>query len=178
MLSFGTSAVNGPYGWTQTPIREKSSHASTDTHEQQQQQEAVIATMKAEPIKMIKPEAPEGFQQPQPHHHAKKHDQKHKLLEKLPTMSDGEIIDLLQQGTMNHYMLEKHLPAERSVKLRRMYIASVLPTKEASKSLETLPFEHYNYDQVTGVCCENVIGYVPIPVGVVGMSQNIYINFF
>lgn len=172
MLSFGTSAVNGPYGWTQTPIREKSSHASTEQQQQQQQQDTVISTMKAEPVKIIKPEAPEGFQQQastKKHNHHHHQDAKHKLLEKLPTMSDGEIIDTLQQGTLNHYMLEKHLPADRSVKLRRMYIASMLPSKEASKGMETLPFEHYNYDQVTGVCCENVIGYVPIPVGVVGM---------
>jgi len=35
-------------------------------------------------------------------------------------------------------------------------------------TLEALPFESFDYDAVLGRCCENVIGYVPIPVGVAG----------
>jgi hydroxymethylglutaryl-CoA reductase (NADPH) len=35
-------------------------------------------------------------------------------------------------------------------------------------ALTKLPFEHYDYSMVEGACGENVIGYVPIPVGVAG----------
>ncbi len=31
-----------------------------------------------------------------------------------------------------------------------------------------MPVEHYDYSKVMGVCCENVIGYMPLPVGVAG----------
>ena len=36
------------------------------------------------------------------------------------------------------------------------------------RSLINLPFENYDYSSVRGACCESVVGYVPIPVGVVG----------
>jgi hydroxymethylglutaryl-CoA reductase (NADPH) len=31
-----------------------------------------------------------------------------------------------------------------------------------------LPYQNYNWAQVHGACCENVIGYMPLPVGVAG----------
>jgi len=34
--------------------------------------------------------------------------------------------------------------------------------------MSNLSFDHYNYEHVHGVCCENVLGYVQVPVGVVG----------
>jgi hydroxymethylglutaryl-CoA reductase (NADPH) len=34
--------------------------------------------------------------------------------------------------------------------------------------MQPLPFEHFDYSVVFGRCCENVIGYLPIPVGVAG----------
>jgi hydroxymethylglutaryl-CoA reductase (NADPH) len=39
-----------------------------------------------------------------------------------------------------------------------------------TKSLETslLPYLHYDYDKVMGQCCENVVGYVPLPLGIAG----------
>lgn len=47
----------------------------------------------------------------------------------------------------------------------------------SDKSLESLPFERFDYGKVSGQCCENVIGYIPVPVGVAGplkVDGNLY----
>ncbi|CAL8282186.1 unnamed protein product [Gadus morhua 'NCC'] len=44
-------------------------------------------------------------------------------------------------------------------------LSSRLPVPNA---LDRLPFRHYDYSKVMGNCCENVIGYMPVPVGVAG----------
>lgn len=38
-------------------------------------------------------------------------------------------------------------------------------------TLDNVPFKELNYDAVHHVCCENVIGYVPIPLGTL-LSDN------
>jgi hydroxymethylglutaryl-CoA reductase (NADPH) len=35
-------------------------------------------------------------------------------------------------------------------------------------SMDHLPYESYDYTKVLGSCCENVVGYVAIPVGIAG----------
>lgn len=82
-------------------------------------------------------------------------------------LNDEEILQLCQAGKIAPYALEKVLQDfERAVKVRRSLIsrASMTKTLEAS----ALPVQHYDYSKVMGACCENVIGYMPIPVGVAG----------
>lgn len=90
---------------------------------------------------------------------------------KAPLLSDEELIDLSLRGKIPGYALEKTLRDKtRAVKIRRSLIARTPATSHVSTLLETskLPYLHYDYDRVHGACCENVIGYMPLPVGVAG----------
>ncbi|GME47027.1 hypothetical protein GTA08_BOTSDO11753 [Neofusicoccum parvum] len=90
---------------------------------------------------------------------------------KAPTMTDEELIDLALVGKIPGYALEKTLENKvRAVKIRRAVVSRTHATRQTSFLLEKskLPYEHYNYDLVHGACCENVIGYLPLPLGVAG----------
>ncbi|KAJ7938276.1 hydroxymethylglutaryl-CoA reductase [Mycena leptocephala] len=91
----------------------------------------------------------------------------------LRELSDEEVVLLAQAGKIAGYALEKVLapaqePAglERAVRVRRALVsrASLTQTLESSD----VPFERYDYAKVLGACCENVVGYVPIPLGIAG----------
>ncbi|KAJ6590428.1 hydroxymethylglutaryl-coenzyme A reductase-domain-containing protein [Mycena vulgaris] len=101
------------------------------------------------------------------------------LLERAPKagglreMNDEEVVLLAQAGKIAGYALEKLLapaqdPAglERAVRVRRALIsrASLTQTLETSD----VPYEQYDYGKVLGACCENVVGYIPIPLGIAG----------
>ncbi|POW20663.1 hypothetical protein PSHT_03299 [Puccinia striiformis] len=82
-------------------------------------------------------------------------------------MSNEELIVLVQQGRVAAYALEKALKDfTRAVRIRRALISRAPLTK----TLETsgLPYLHYDYSLVMGQCCENVVGYIPIPLGIAG----------
>ena len=82
-------------------------------------------------------------------------------------LTDPEVVMLVDNGKIHTYALEKTLgDLVRAVKIRRELIARTSYSDLANSSL---PFEHYDYSKVMGVCCENVIGYLPLPVGVAGM---------
>jgi len=86
-------------------------------------------------------------------------------------LTDEEVVALSMRGKIPGYALEKTLKDfTRAVKIRRTIISRTKATSDLTNSLEgsNLPYEHYNWAQVFGACCENVIGYMPIPVGVAG----------
>ena len=86
-------------------------------------------------------------------------------------LTDAELVDLSLCGKIPGYALEKTLgdPA-RAVRIRRSVVSRTPATSTTTALLERslLPHENYDYAQVLGACCENVIGYMPIPLGVAG----------
>jgi hydroxymethylglutaryl-CoA reductase (NADPH) len=88
-----------------------------------------------------------------------------------PELTDKELIELSLQGKIPGYALERTLKnTTRAVKIRRGVVSRTAATSDTTSLLEgsKLPYEHYNWDIVLGACCENVIGYMPLPVGVAG----------
>ncbi|KAK1658037.1 hydroxymethylglutaryl-CoA reductase [Colletotrichum godetiae] len=86
-------------------------------------------------------------------------------------MTDDEVISLSLQGKITGYGLERSLrDCSRAVRVRRSIISRTRATAEKTWFLEQskLPYENYDWERVLGACCENVIGYMPIPVGVAG----------
>jgi len=80
------------------------------------------------------------------------------------TLTNDEVLEHLVSGSLKDYQLEKKLgDYERAVGLRRNLYEHLL-----EKDLSLIPYTGYDYNKVFGANCEIVIGYVPIPVGIVG----------
>nr|XP_056704393.1 3-hydroxy-3-methylglutaryl-Coenzyme A reductase [Euleptes europaea] len=81
-------------------------------------------------------------------------------------LTDAEVISLVKAKHIPAYKLETLMETqERGVSIRRQMLSQKLPEPS---SLRYLPYKNYNYSLVMGACCENVIGYMPVPVGVAG----------
>mmetsp|Transcript_32758 Transcript_32758/g.42085 ORF Transcript_32758/g.42085 Transcript_32758/m.42085 type:complete len:606 (+) Transcript_32758:81-1898(+) len=80
------------------------------------------------------------------------------------SLTDEEIVTLVRSGGLKDHQLEAKLgDCERAVSVRRKGFENTL-----QKPLGGLPYENYCYDQVLGANCEVVVGYVPLPCGMVG----------
>jgi NADP-dependent 3-hydroxy-3-methylglutaryl-CoA reductase len=88
------------------------------------------------------------------------------LHENLAELTDEEILEQIENGELTFYNLEQQLhDSNRAVAIRRRLLAKKF---QHNVDMNAIPFENYDYDNVTNKCCENVIGYVPIPIGVAG----------
>ncbi|KAL4228216.1 hypothetical protein ACF0H5_013649 [Mactra antiquata] len=86
--------------------------------------------------------------------------------DKFQELTDMEIRLLVENKQVPAYKLEGTLgDYERGVSIRRQIVSDQILSEEA---MDNLPFSNYDYTYVDGACCENVIGYMPIPVGVAG----------
>lgn len=95
-------------------------------------------------------------------------------------LTDAQVVHLLKSGVMSPHRLEIDLnDSSRAVRVRRAYIADMLSTqpvptgaRPASGAFTNLPVTGFDtasfYNSILNTNCEAVIGYVPLPVGVVG----------
>ena len=83
---------------------------------------------------------------------------------------DEEIVQLVEAKQIACHQLEKILNNPfRGVEVRRQVIGNQAHKSAVMRrALHNLPYKHYDFKPVMGACCENVVGYMPVPVGVVG----------
>lgn len=84
------------------------------------------------------------------------------------SVTDEEVLNLIDARKIEARQLEKVLgDACRGVHVRRLLLSRISSTN-VSEALCNIPYRNYDFSRVVGVCCENVIGYVPLPVGFAG----------
>ncbi|KAJ8669012.1 hypothetical protein QAD02_000271, partial [Eretmocerus hayati] len=78
------------------------------------------------------------------------------------SLTDAEMMQLVRHNHVRAFNLEKAVgDMERGVGIRRQLLG-------VAEALRDLPYRSYDYSKVLNTCCENVVGYVPVPVGVAG----------
>ncbi|WBW75214.1 3-hydroxy-3-methylglutaryl-CoA reductase Hmg1 [Schizosaccharomyces osmophilus] len=83
------------------------------------------------------------------------------------SLNDEEVIQLVVARKIPLYALERILKdIVRAVVIRRAAVSRSSRTKTLEAS--NCPVYHYDYSRVLNACCENVIGYIPLPLGVAG----------
>ncbi|KAK4804212.1 hypothetical protein SAY86_004029 [Trapa natans] len=82
----------------------------------------------------------------------------------ITSAEDEEIINSVVAGITPSYSLESKLgDCRRAAGIRRETLQ-----RATGRSLEGLPLDGFDYQSILGQCCEMPVGYVQIPVGIVG----------
>nr|WLF00985.1 hydroxymethylglutaryl-CoA reductase [Santalum album] len=82
----------------------------------------------------------------------------------ISTEEDEEVINSVVAGSVPSYSLESRLgDCKRAAAIRREALQRV-----TQRSLQGLPLEGFDYESILGQCCEMPVGFVQIPVGIVG----------
>ena len=82
----------------------------------------------------------------------------------IKNLVDEEILQLLETKHIRSFELEKVLDDHvRGVEVRRKMVM-----RQTDSSLKGIPYRSYDYEKVLGQCAENVIGYMTLPLGIVG----------
>ncbi len=90
----------------------------------------------------------------------------------LKELHNTEIAQLVFSNQLKDHELEKKLDPHRAVDVRRIVVTSKLRSALGNPDID--PLEHLpsqpslDYSRVHGANCEIVVGYVPLPVGLVG----------
>ncbi|CAD2217939.1 hydroxymethylglutaryl-CoA reductase (NADPH) [Angomonas deanei] len=90
---------------------------------------------------------------------------------KWAALSNAEIMKAVEEKQLAFYAIEQALAPDydRAIEIRRDIVKkNWCPSSKPSHPLDAVPFQNYNWEKVVGQSCENIIGYVPIPVGVAG----------
>ncbi|KAL1226737.1 3-hydroxy-3-methylglutaryl-coenzyme A reductase [Trichinella spiralis] len=85
--------------------------------------------------------------------------------DQVKTMSDEEVLLLLKKGKMQSYSLESLLEESRAVYIRRLWFSDLC---SKNQSVDCIPHQNYDYSLSSNACCENTLGYIPVPVGFAG----------
>ena len=84
-------------------------------------------------------------------------------------LTDEEILSLVHLGKIPAYKLESVLQdANRGVLIRRKLFQAEFQKEKEVDGLAHVPYDSYDFTTATKACCENTVGYIPIPVGLVG----------
>lgn len=81
-------------------------------------------------------------------------------------LTDCEVIELVKHRHILAHQLEKAVDnMERGVGIRRAIVGEAGNFKDV---FQDVPYRDFDYSKVHGACCENVVGFVPVPLGVAG----------